>query len=417
MPEIGIAVTAETDALFDLSDLIGLVYDSALEKSQWKGLLAELSARFPGFMGAVYTQEGERFVGMYNPDGFNHFSQAVYDQYTIEGRVEGISDDQNDHRRELLKRINPKIGDVYYSRDIFTDEEFRSSTSFKTVLEPAGIGHWVSLKFAESGPREAVFIFFENERAQDEPDSEKLKLALQLVAPHVVRATRIARALTMAREASEAYQGFLDAIALPMLVIDREARLVFSNTAGRRLLARGAIFQLDQNSQLCMSEPRATKSIYSSVAGVERDAVPTGLRVDDGDGSISLCVAPFRPTMADANQADRDLYDARQLFAIFAGTQDEVPVHPGLLIDTFDLTRREAEVCALVMRGLTPADIAAETGRAEKTIRNQIQLAYTKIGVNSVQGLHEALSVFKIVGAMFNVDDQHLFAMKRNALN
>ena len=121
--------------------------------------------------------------------------------------------------------------------------------------------------------------------------------------------------------------------------------------------------------------------------------------------------------MADANQADRDLYDARQLFAIFAGTQDEVPVHPGLLIDTFDLTRREAEVCALVMRGLTPADIAAETGRAEKTIRNQIQLAYTKIGVNSVQGLHEALSVFKIVGAMFNVDDQHLFAMKRNALN
>lgn len=410
-------MTADTDAFFDLSDLIGLVYDSALEKTQWKGLLAELSARFPGFMGAVYTQEGERFVGMYNPDGFNHFSQAVYDQYTIEGRVEGISDDQNDHRRELLKRINPKIGDVYYSREIFTDEEFRSSTSYKTVLEPAGIGHWVSLKFAESGPREAVFIFFENEKGQDDPDSEKLKLAFELIAPHVVRATRIARALTMAREASDAYQGFLDAIALPMLVIDREARLVFSNTAGRRLLERGAIFQLDQNSQLCMSEPRATKSIYSSVAGVERNAVPTGLRVDDGDGSISLCVAPFRPSMADATQADRDLYDARQLFAIFAGTQDEVPVHPGLLIDTFDLTRREAEVCALVMRGLTPADIAAQTGRAEKTIRNQIQLAYTKIGVNSVQGLHEALSVFKIVGAMFNVNDQHLFAMKRNALN
>lgn len=409
-------MTADTDAFFDLSDLIGLVYDSALEKTQWKALLAELSSRFPGFMGAVYTQEGEKFVGMYNPDGFNHFSQAVYDQYTIEGRVEGISDDQNDHRRELLKRINPKIGDVYYSREIFTDQEFRSSTSYKTVLEPAGIGHWVSLKFAESGPREAVFIFFENEKGQDEPDSEKLKLAFELIAPHVVRATRIARALTMAREASEAYQGFLDAIALPMLVIDRDARLVFSNTAGRRLLERGAIFQLDQNSQLCMSEPRATKSIYSSVAGVERNAVPTGLRVDDGDGSISLCVAPFRPSMADATEADRDLYDARQLFAIFAGTQDEVPVHPGLLIDTFDLTRREAEVCALVMRGLTPADIAAQTGRAEKTIRNQIQLAYTKIGVNSVQGLHEALSVFKIVGAMFNVNDQHLFAMKRHAI-
>ena len=358
-----------------ISDLIGLVYDSALEPMQWKALLAALSERFPGFMGAVYTQEGEKFIGMYNPDGFNNFSQSVYDQYTIEGRVQGINDDQNDHRRELLKRIDPKIGDVYYSREIFTDDEFRSSTSYKTVLEPAGIGHWVSLKFAESGPREAVFIFFENEKSPDAPDPDGLKLVFELIAPHVVRATRIARALTMAREASEAYQGFLDSIALPMLVIDRDARLVFSNTAGRRLLDRGAIFQLNRDEQLRMSEPQATKSILSSVEGVARQTVPTGLRIEDDAGPISLCVAPFRPSMADATEADRDLFDAQRLFAIFVGTQEDVPVNPGLLIDTFDLTPREAEVCALLMRGQTPADIATTTGRAEKTIRNQIHLA------------------------------------------
>lgn len=408
-------MATKTDAFFDLSDLIGLVYDSALEPTQWTALLAALNQRFPGFMGAVYTQEGEKFIGMYNPDGFNSFSQSIYDQYTIHGRVAGITDQQNDHRRELLKRIDPKIGDVFYSRDLFTDEEFRSSTSYKTVLEPAGIGHWVSLKFAQSGPREAVFIFFENEKAQDAPDSENLKRAFELIAPHVVRATRIARALTMAREASDAYQGFLDAIALPMLVIDSDTRLVFSNSAGRRLLERGAVFHLSHDGQLAMTEPHATKSIFSSVKGVERNAVPAGLRVDDGNGTISLCVAPFRPSMAAATQADRDLYDTRQLFAIFAGTQDDVPVHPGLLSDTFDLTPREADVCAMLMGGRTPADIAAATGRAEKTIRNQIQLAYTKIGVNSVQGLHEALSVFKVVGAMFNVNDQHMFEMKRSA--
>jgi len=122
---------------------------------QWTTLLAELSQRFIDFMGAVYTQDDEKFIGMDNPDGFNHGSRSVYDHYTIEGRVEGISEDQNDHRRELLKRIDPKIGDAYYFRDIFTDAEFRSSTSCKTVMEPAGIGHWVSLKFAECGPHEA----------------------------------------------------------------------------------------------------------------------------------------------------------------------------------------------------------------------------------------------------------------------
>lgn len=115
--------------LSDLSALIGVVYESAMEQTQWKMLLASLNELFSGFMGPVYTQEGERFVGMYNPDGFNSFSQAVYDQYTIDGKVQGIEEAQNDHRRELLRRIAPKIGDVYYSRDIFTDDEFRSSTS------------------------------------------------------------------------------------------------------------------------------------------------------------------------------------------------------------------------------------------------------------------------------------------------
>ena len=288
--------------LHDLSGLIGTVYDSALEPTQWKGLLAALNERFPGFMGAVYTQEGEKFIGMYNPDGFNSFSQTVYDQYTIEGRVHGISDNQNDHRRELLNRIDPKIGDVYYSRDIFTDEEFRSSTSYKTVLQPAGIGHWVSLKFAESGPREAVFIFFENEKSKDTPDPEGLKLVFELISPHVVRATRIARALTMAREASESFQGFLDAIALPMLVIDRDARLVFSNTAGRRLLDRGALFRLGGNGQLRMAEPSATRHMLASVEGVERDTVPSGIT---GRGRSRADLAMYRAVSAQHGGGNR----------------------------------------------------------------------------------------------------------------
>ena len=407
-------MTGDATGLHELSDLIGVVYDSALEKTQWTGLLGALNERHPGFMGAVYTQEGERFVGMYNPDGFNAFSQSVYDQYTVEGKVQGIEEDQNDHRRELLKRIDPKIGDVYYSRDIFTDEEFRNSVSYKTVLSPAGIGHWVSLKFAESGPREAVFIFFENEKSPDAPDPDGLKQTFELISPHVVRATRIARALTMAREASDAFQGFLDAIALPMLVVDRDGRLVFSNTAGRRLIKREAVFRLDSEERLRLAVSDS-RSILKRIEGVERNEIPTGMRLDDGAGAISLCIAPFHPNMADAAVTDQDLFDARRLFAIFVGTQDNLPVNPGLLSDTFDLTPREAEVCAALIRGQSPVEIANATGRAEKTVRNQIQTAYEKIGVNSIQGLNEALSVFKVVGAMFNTADHHLFEMHRSA--
>ena len=398
--------------LTELSELIGVVYDSALEPQQWQMLLARLNEIFAGFMGAVYTQEGEKFIGMYSPDGFNTASKSVYDQHTLDGKVHGISEDQNDHRRELLRRIDPKIGDVFYSRDIFTDEEFRASTSYKTVLAPAGIGHWVSLKFAQSGIREAVFIFFENEKSSDTPDPEGLKEIFELLSPHVVRATRIARALRMAQEASETFQGFLDAIALPMLVTDRDARLVFSNAAGRRLLDRGVLFRTDPESRLIMIQPEGTKAIRERIEGIERNQVPTGLRIDDQEGAVSLCIAPFHPSMAEAAEADRDLFDARRMFAVFVGSQGDDPVNPGLLRDVFELTQREAEVCSALVAGHSPAEIADVMGRAEKTIRNQIQSVYEKIGVNSSQALGDAVSVFRTVGAIFNVEDKHMFEVQ-----
>ena len=393
------------------SALIGAVYDSALEPKQWQALLVQLNGMFPGFMGAVYTQEGEKFIGMYNPEGFNTLSQSVYDKYTVEGKVQGISEDQNDHRRELLNRVDPKIGDVYYSREIFTDEEFRASTSYKTVLEPAGIGHWVSLKFAQSGIREAVFIFFENERSKDVPDPIGLKQVFELLAPHVVRATRIARALRMAKDAAETFQGFLDAIALPMLVTDKDARLVFSNAAGKRLLDRDVLFRTDRDGRIQMIAPEATKAVLERIDGMERDMVPSGIRIDDPEGSVALCIAPFHPSMADATQADQDLFDARRMCAIFVGSQDDEPVNSGLLRDVFELSLREAEVCSGLMKGNSPAEIARDTGRAEKTIRNQIQSVYEKVGVNSATALGEALSVFKTVGAIFNVADKHMFEL------
>ena len=72
--------------------------------------------------------------------------------------------------------------------------------------------------------------------------------------------------------------------------------------------------------------------------------------------------------------------------------------------DVFGLSLREAEVCRAVLAGQSPAQIALRSGRAEKTIRDQIQMAYDKIGVSSAPELEEALSVFRTVGAMLDHD-------------
>jgi DNA-binding NarL/FixJ family response regulator len=47
------------------------------------------------------------------------------------------------------------------------------------------------------------------------------------------------------------------------------------------------------------------------------------------------------------------------------------------------LTEREAEVLGLIARGLTNAEVAARLGSAPKTVGNQVQAAYAKLGIST----------------------------------
>jgi DNA-binding NarL/FixJ family response regulator len=47
------------------------------------------------------------------------------------------------------------------------------------------------------------------------------------------------------------------------------------------------------------------------------------------------------------------------------------------------LTEREAEVLGLIARGLTTAQVAARLGSSPKTVANQVQAVYAKIGVST----------------------------------
>ncbi len=395
----------------ELSDLIGTVYDSALEKNQWQSLITRMTEMFPGFFGWTSSFHNEYWLGMYNADGFNDLLLEHWDvERNDEDRVfTEMPDELNDMRRVQRTRQKPVLGGILKSRDVFSDEELHSFNFYQQKMKPLGIGHWVGLAFAVSGPRYATIAFAEIDAMPVEKNYDGIHAVLELLSPHVVRAMRISRALHLAKQSADAFQGFLDVVALPLVVCDADGILQFGNEAGQRLLSRGRVLTARKNGRIALREAHETEWLYRCFRELEAERHPTGLRLDDDEGPISLCVAPFHPRMSEAVQADRDVFENRTLFAIFAGSQGEAAVNPGLLQDVFSLTAREAEVCSHIVAGKTPANIAQLTGRAEKTIRNQVQAVLEKVGVNSTGALSEALSVFRVVGAMYDPDDPSLF--------
>ncbi len=395
----------------ELSELIGVVYDSALENNQWQSLITKITGMFPGFFGWTSSFHNEYWLGMYTADGFNDLLLERWDtERTDEDRVfTEMPDELNDMRRVQRTRQKPELGGILKSRDIFTDEELHSFNFYQQKMKPMGIGHWVGLAFAVSGPRYATIAFVEIDAMPVEKDYDGLYEVMELLSPHVVRATRLSRALHLAKQSADAFHGFLDTIALPLVVCDADGMLQFANEAGRRLLERGAIMKTRKDGRVALQDSKNTDWLYRCFREFESDRQPTGLSIDDENGPVTLCVAPFHPRMSQDVQADRDVFENQTLFAIFAGTQGEASVNPLLLQDVFSLTQREAEICSMIVAGKSPAEISQLTGRAEKTIRNQVQSVLEKVGVNSTGALTEALSVFRVVGAVFDPDDPSLF--------
>lgn len=373
----------------DLSHLIGLVYQSAFEKRQWHSLICEIVRLAPGAGAAVFPFEDMELQpsGIATIDEFATFDRVVLDFESTRG--------ENVLRSILRPEAN---GYVARSKKYFPPETWKNSAFYLQRLKPLGFEHCLNLVLGSTGRRGAMLSFA---TPDDDELYDRLFEILKLISPHAIRAQELSRALAIARRTTEVMGGFLDAIALPMLVTDAEAQFMFGNVAGRRLLERGRPFGTDARGGLVLDDDLDTAALRRRIADVDAEEAAAGLRIAGEDGDLLLCVTPFRPSMKDVGPVDRHLLSDARLFAVFVGQPASAGVSLALLRDTFDLTLREAEVCRDLLAGRSAGEIADASGRALKTVRNQIQTIHDKIGVATTPQLMESLSVFRTVGEMF----------------
>ncbi|MEO9821016.1 MAG: hypothetical protein ABJ370_07355 [Paracoccaceae bacterium] len=64
----------------------------------------------------------------------------------------------------------------------------------------------------------------ENEFDETPKDNTLVEEIIALIAPHMIRANAFARALSMAKDVAETYSAFIDAIALPMIIMTGEGQ-------------------------------------------------------------------------------------------------------------------------------------------------------------------------------------------------
>ncbi|MEE2945616.1 MAG: helix-turn-helix transcriptional regulator [Pseudomonadota bacterium] len=376
----------------ELSELIGLVYDSAFEEVQWQSLLKKITELFPGIGGIAWGYDGDTMLPEYVSADADMLFPRSFDFNMKNNFGETMS--------ESVKRV--PNGFVARTMMIYSEHELLNSSCYQDFLKPSGYRNSLHLKVDHNGERGALLGFPIPEDTKLEAElHDPLFELLKYLSPHAVRASQLARALTLAKRATEVFSGFLDGIILPMLVTNASGRYLFANGAGRRVLERGDPLRLGADGALKLTNSHDTLDLYQKLSQTNRDQVQSGMRIEAGDSPLMLAISPFRPSMRDASAIDRHLLDEERMFAIFVGQSERDAVNTGLLEDVFDLSIREAQVCKSLLMGQSVATIAETSHRSPKTVRNQIQMIYEKVGVSSNAELLDSLSVFRTVGTMF----------------
>ncbi|MFH6785994.1 MULTISPECIES: helix-turn-helix transcriptional regulator [Methylobacterium] len=177
----------------------------------------------------------------------------------------------------------------------------------------------------------------------------------------------------------------LDALALAVLVVDRQARILHANREAADLLDRpdGALVGHHPGGGLGARTGDGRSRLHALIqAACDGRAGEVGgfLQLEGGaadEPGVSVCVSPLVDPEDEIKASGRALVVARLLRTQRIDAQGRIEVQ---LRTLYGLTRAEAQVGGALARGGCLAEIAAELGISVTTARTHVARIFLKTG-------------------------------------
>lgn len=352
-----------------VSQLIGEIYDRAIDPSGW----TETLERLAGAIGSANSQIGLTEL----PSG-----------RTLLVRSYGVAPEwlekQAAHYPDLFDMWSHVVADVgrpldepvNVSRDVPAARAARSPYLLEWAI-PQGIRDTIGLITLRE-PTRIGNIGFGTTDIVTEP---QLELA-RLLAPHIRRAMVISNLLDIATITTRTLEATLDACSAAVLIVTSSGLLMHANRAGRDLVATGDPIRID-NGFVRAHAPLSQGALMQAltVAG-ESEATLGGIGIGvpllgRSGAQYVAHVLPLRPSGSSGRHWMSNA--AAAIFVAPAQAGAQIPVDA--LRALFDLTAAEARVLVEVGAGRTPGEAAAALGIAESTAKTHLARIFSKTGV------------------------------------
>jgi DNA-binding CsgD family transcriptional regulator len=351
----------------ELSDVIGAIYDCAVDPGLWPAAIEQIVGLVQGANGVVMVidtvENKNRFVASWNVDF--EVMRTYNERYHADNpliastRVFGVDEPWNvstalDQRSWLESRVYQEFGRVQGWLDNMGVAIMKTPTRFASLAVPR------KEEYGFAGSRELE--------------------VLRLLSPHVRRAISITDLLDMRCLTAAAAEEALHGLATAVILVDGASRITFANGAAQAVLSAGDPVRVDHDV-LQARDPAAATSLSAALAKArepESDMGKVGI-------DVSVPLADGRPAFAHVlpigSSKVRAALSQNAIAAIFltpAGSPVKLPL--ATLSATFGFTPTEAKIIERLVAGDTISDAGAALGIAPTTARTHLARIMDKAG-------------------------------------
>lgn len=353
-----------------LSELIGAIYDCALDPGRWEATLAEVAATFDCAVVSLTLNDlhGNRFL-------IN--KAAGWEPELLRLKSERHVAEINARLTEWLV-LQPSIDEMFVASAHLTPEYIQESLYVEECLKPQGIVDIMHM-FLMYTHRQFAEIGLGRHVRQGIITAREIELG-RLLLPHLRRAVTIsgildAQAIERARIAEA-----LDALRCGVVLADRRGSILHANRAAEGMMRDGGPIR-SHHGTLTAGTPAASRELRTAIALAARDEA----ELEREGGAVRLTAAGLPPAYAHvlpiAAGRLRTQLRPEAVAAVFISVPDGQG-GIGLLARAFNLTAAETRVLESLVAGHTLAETAGHLGVAPSTAKTHLDHIFAKAGVS-----------------------------------
>ncbi|QQX87601.1 helix-turn-helix transcriptional regulator [Cupriavidus necator] len=291
-----------------------------------------------------------------------------------------------DPRRDLVQRA--PAGALVVCQDHITDLDVARSEFYQDYQLPtSGLRYLMGTRLPRPGGSETLLGLLRNKGRKPYTDADRTAAASLI--PHLHRAINLWQdAKVLHRDAALGTE-LMEQLGLALFALDKEGRVVFSNTAGEALLSAGTALRL-RHGRLAAPHAPDNDALLAAILRVARSRRGESLALRNATGAthdlfMSIAGIPGQ-TLTTFGSAS---------VLVTARTRGNAPpVTAQQLHQAFGLTPAEAAVAEALIEGTSPEDYADTKGVSPHTVRYQVRAVLAKTNSRSqVKAVSTMLSI------------------------